>query len=123
MERNVVITGIGLVLPQIQSLEDLWNLQLDETARIEPLSDRVAGSRINPDEISKRLPPRLSKKLDVFTKYALIATEAALADADLDLDETDTERCGVFVGNCFGGWQFTEKELRNLHLAGNQLVA
>lgn len=123
MLRNAVITGIGIILPQVQTMDDLWNLQANGGNRIEPLSDRIEGSRIDTRTIAARIPSRQSKKLDVFTKYALIATDEAIRDAGLELDDIDRDRCGVFVGNCFGGWQFTERELRNLYQNGPRSVS
>jgi 3-oxoacyl-(acyl-carrier-protein) synthase len=42
----------------------------------------------------------------------------ALKDSGLDLETTDLERIGVLIGNTFGGWAYTDRELRNLHSEG-----
>lgn len=123
MESNVVITGIGLILPQLHTTDELWNFQRDGKNRIIELSDKISGSLIHSDEMDSLIPQRQAQKLDVFTKYALIATEGAISDSGLNLDKTDKERCGVFVGNGFGGWRFTERELRNLYRHGPRLVS
>lgn len=124
MTRSVVITGMGVVLPGTDNLDDLWDYQ--QPARpslVAPLSEYLKGTAINEDVLESHLPSRLWKKLDSFTRYALIATQRALDDADLDLAAVDKERCGVFVGNSFGGWKFTEEQLRRLHCEGPRMVS
>ncbi|MBB4266508.1 beta-ketoacyl synthase N-terminal-like domain-containing protein [Roseospira visakhapatnamensis] len=123
MTRDVVITGMGVVLPKTRSLDALWHHVGTPGPHVERLSSRIAGSRIDESAIAEALPPRLSRKLDAFTRYALIATQSAIEDAALALDGIDRERCGAFVGNCFGGWRFTERELRHLHGIGPRAVS
>ena len=123
MTRKAAITGIGVVLPDTQTLKQFWAQQLSATSPIRALSDRIWGSAIDKDKIDSHLSPRLAKKLDAFSRYALVATQRAIDDAALDLKWLDRERCGVFVGNCFGGWRFTETELRNLHGEGPRAVS
>jgi len=123
MKQQAVITGIGVVLPGVMSLEALWQTQLQAATAIRPLSSRLHGSRIDEADLGELLPSRLAKKLDAFTRYALIASEFALNDARVELDTLDKTRSGVFVGNAFGGWRFTENELRHLHNDGPRAVS
>lgn len=123
MSKNVVITGVGVLLPGVNSLEQLYNIQfLDEELPTKNYGD-IAATVFNAEIISQYIPPRLANKLDEFTCYALIATQFALNDAKLKLDTVDKERCGVFVGNSFGGWRFTERELYKLHIEGPRAVS
>jgi 3-oxoacyl-(acyl-carrier-protein) synthase len=123
MSRSVVITGIGVVLPGARTVEDIWAYQQADRSLISPLSDTLRGTIVDEDTIEGVLSPRLSKKLDSFTRYALVATQRAIEDADLNMAEVDKARCGVFVGNSFGGWRFTEVELRHLHQEGPRMVS
>lgn len=116
MTNICVITGIGVVLPGARALDKLWNDCLDRDGK-------GAQAFVSEELFGDCIPQRLSKKLDAFTRYALAATHFALEDARVDLSAADKERCGVFVGNCFGGWRFTEPELRNLHCDGPRSVS
>src|SRR6185369_12718198 len=69
------------------------------------------------------MPQRLSRKLDPYTQYAVAACQLALTDAEIDLGKVDKLRFGMYVGNCFGGWHVTDRELRNLHTAGAREVS
>jgi 3-oxoacyl-[acyl-carrier-protein] synthase II len=123
MTRQAVITGIGVVLPDTNSLDGLWECQSNRRTHIKRLTPGLYGSRIDEALIEGRLTSRLSRKLDAFTRYALVAAQSAIDDAALDMDAVDRNRCGVFVGNSFGGWQFTELQLRNLHCEGPRAVS
>lgn len=120
---SIVVTGIGLVLPQTHTLEQLWARQAAPQPEPQKLSAHLEGTLVDDDELGSALPGRLARKLDRFTVYALVAAERAIRDAALELDRTARERCGVFVGNAFGGWSFTELELRHLHLEGPRMVS
>jgi 3-oxoacyl-[acyl-carrier-protein] synthase II len=120
---SIVVTGIGLVLPQTHTLEQLWERQAALQPELQRVSAHLEGTLVDDDELRASLPGRLARKLDRFSVYALVATERAIADAALDLDRIARDRCGVFVGNAFGGWRFTELELRHLHLEGPRMVS
>jgi 3-oxoacyl-(acyl-carrier-protein) synthase len=123
MTNICVTTGIGVVLPNTRSLEKLWNDCLGRDESSARSDGKGAQGFVSEELFEGCIPPRLSKKLDAFTRYALAATHFAIEDAKLALSEADKERCGVFVGNCFGGWRFTEPELRNLHCDGPRSVS
>jgi 3-oxoacyl-[acyl-carrier-protein] synthase II len=123
MTRQAVITGIGVVLPGTNSIDGLWACQTDRSMHIKQLTQRLRGSAIDEAMIEGRLTSRLSRKLDAFTRYAMVATQSAIDDAALVMAAIDHNRCGVFVGNSFGGWQFTELQLRNLHREGPRAVS
>lgn len=123
MTSKAVITGIGVVLPETQTLDALWQLQQSGASLATKRSDRMLASVVDESMIDEPVEPRLAKKLDAFTRFAMVASASALKDAALDIDSVDKTRCGVFVGNAFGGWRFTENELRNLHTDGPRAVS
>ncbi|OPH17411.1 hypothetical protein FE88_32230, partial [Azospirillum brasilense] len=123
MTRKAAITGIGVVLPDTNTVSELWDRQLVGGNAIRPLSERLWGSSVDEARADGCIPPRLANKLDAFTRYAMVAAQRAIDDAGLPMDKIDRERCGVFVGNAFGGWRFTETELRNLHCDGPRAVS
>lgn len=123
MERSAVITGIGVILPGIRTKEDLWASQSNSSCLFRQVSKNISGASIDPSEFKGEISGRTAIKIDVFTSYALIATQSAIADAGIDKEIIDRQRTGVFVGNCFGGWQFTERELRKLYLQGPRAVS
>ncbi|NMO18039.1 beta-ketoacyl-[acyl-carrier-protein] synthase family protein [Pyxidicoccus fallax] len=130
MSRRVVVTGIGFVAPGGIGQGAVWDniragrgairrvTRFDPTGYPSALAGEVDG--FNPTDF---MPMRLARKLDPYTQYAVAASQLALDDGRMDLERVDRERMGVFVGNCFGGWDFTDRELRKLHTQGVKEVS
>ena len=130
MKERVAITGIGVVSPAGLKKETFWaNLKrgesyVDEITRFDAslYPSRIAGQVHELDHYS-HLPGRLVKKIDVFSHMALVASEQALQDAKIDLNNVDKKRVGVFMGNAIGGWLFAETELRDMYIEGREGVS
>jgi len=83
-----------------------------------PLGDRSELFVIENLDTSRSVNGRLRRKLDLFAVYGLCAANEALMSSRILEGELDKERCGIFVGNCLGGWGYTEPELKVLHTRG-----
>jgi 3-oxoacyl-[acyl-carrier-protein] synthase II len=53
----------------------------------------------------------------------LVASEQALKDSKVDLENIDKTRVGVFMGNAIGGWLFAETELRDMYIEGREGIS
>lgn len=130
MNDRVAITGLGVVSPCGLKKETFWaNLKrgesfIDNIDRFDSSGypSHIAGQVHELDHYS-HLSSRLVKKIDVFSHMALVASEQALKDSNVDLDKVDKDRVGVFTGNALGGWLFAETELRDLYLEGKEGVS
>ncbi|HET6214445.1 MAG TPA: beta-ketoacyl synthase N-terminal-like domain-containing protein, partial [Micromonosporaceae bacterium] len=127
-ERSqVVVTGMGAVTPAGVGVDALWQAVRSGRSlvrridRFDPSAYRcqVAGQA---DDFDPKdwVPGRLAKKTDRFTHLALAAAGGALEQAGVTVGDggVPAERVGVMVGNVLGGWQFAERELRNLWVHG-----
>jgi len=128
---RIAVTGIGAVTPAGIGADALWKAACSGRSlvrridRFDPSQYRcqVAGQA---DDFDARrwLPGRLVKKTDRFTHLALAAADAALADAGLTVGtDVAADRIGVMVGNVLGGWEFAERELRDLWVQGPREVS
>jgi len=130
MSDRVAITGIGVVSPCGLKKETFWaNLKrgesyIDEVKRFDSAlyPSRIAGQVHELDHYT-HLSGRLIKKIDVFSHMALVASEQALKDANINLEDTDKDRFGVFMGNAIGGWLFAETELRDMYIEGREGIS
>jgi len=108
--RRVVVTGLGAITPVGNNLHEYW----------EGLKNGVSGSelitRFNTERFKTKFACELkgydsgkyfdrkeANKLDLFTQYALIASDEAIADSGLDLDKINKERVGVIWASGIGG--------------------
>jgi 3-oxoacyl-[acyl-carrier-protein] synthase II len=127
--QRVVITGIGIVNPAGIGKDAFWQNISTGTSAIRPIGrfdasefpTQVAGEIVD-FEPAEFIPPRFVIKTDRFTHYALAAAELALQDANLDLDQEDSYRVGVWFGNNAGGWDIAERGFYELYNDGPTMV-
>ena len=117
MERRVVITGMGALTPVGNNVEETWeNLKkgkcgIDEITRFDTSNFKVklAGELKNFNE-EEYLDSKQCRKLDKFSKYAMIAAREAWKDSGLDRETENMERVGTIVGSGIGGIETIEEE-------------
>lgn len=119
--RRVAITGLGVVTPLGNSLEELMTALMAGRSGIRPLDASVAGGLRSPvaatasfDGSGFFAAPRL-RMLDRVSQLALVAAGSAVADARLDFSAEQRRRCGVFIGTGMGGAETTEDGYRTLY--------
>ncbi|NRR31899.1 hypothetical protein HSX11_17135 [Oxalobacteraceae bacterium] len=116
MKKRVVITGIGALNAHGHSIQDILAKAPAATRRAQ--AGHTVFDRIEGFDGSGAVSGRLKKKLDTFTFHGLCAAGMALDDSGLMNGGPKEERIGIFVGNCLGGWGFTEPKLKALHTEG-----
>ena len=116
-KKKVVITGLGALAPNGNSVNHFWSAIKSGTSGIAPItyfdtsSHRVsiAGELkgFNPE---KQLDPKEVRKLDPFSIYALISSMEAVSSAKLNLLNSNLNRMGVIIGCGIGGIRTLENE-------------
>ncbi|MBT8494943.1 MAG: beta-ketoacyl-ACP synthase II [Deltaproteobacteria bacterium] len=111
--RRVVITGIGLVTPVGNTMEDTWSSLLAAKSGAGPITrfDTENFSTHFACELKDYDPllhmgKREVKHLDLFLQYAVSAGMMALDDAgfeDRKVPEADAEEWGAYIGAGLGG--------------------
>jgi 3-oxoacyl-[acyl-carrier-protein] synthase II len=108
--RRVVVTGLGALTPLGNNLHEYW----------EGLKNGISGSvmitRFNTEKFKTKFACELkgydsktyfdrkeANKLDLYSQYALIATDEAITDSGLNLDKINKERVGVIWASGIGG--------------------
>ena len=108
--RRVVVTGLGALTPLGNNLHEYW----------EGLKNGVSGAvmitRFNTEKFKTKFACELkgydsknyfdrkeANKLDLYSQYALIATDEAMTDSGLNLDKVDKDRVGVIWASGIGG--------------------
>jgi len=129
MER-VVITGMGLVSPLGNSVEQFWNRLVKGESGISPITSfdtthfktKIAGS-VHDFDAEARFGRKEARRMDRFSQFALAAAEEAWNHSGLRLDRIDRERLGVYVGSGVGGIQTLMDQGVLLHERGPERVS
>ena len=116
---RVVITGMGVMSPLGESVEDYWDglvngrSGISEMTLVDPsgfpckISGEVSG--FDPGQyIDKRDARRMAR----FSQLAVAAAGVAIEDSGLDMSKEDVERIGVVMGNGNGGFPTTDDQAR-----------
>jgi 3-oxoacyl-[acyl-carrier-protein] synthase II len=123
-KRRVVVTGLGVVCPLGSTIADVWAALLRGESGIGPITRfdvsafpvRIGGA-VRGFELGAYLPPKEARRMDPFMHYGIAAGVQAVADAGLDFDQLDRDRCGVVMGAGIGGLSTIESE-HDAYLAG-----
>jgi 3-oxoacyl-[acyl-carrier-protein] synthase II len=116
LSRRVVVTGVGLVLPQGIGINPVWAKICEGVSGVGPITkfdatdfETKIAAEIKGFRSEDYIEPKEIKKMDIFIHYALAATRIALDDAGLEISEENGERVGVIVGTGLGGLTSIEK--------------
>ncbi|HWR81816.1 MAG TPA: beta-ketoacyl-ACP synthase II [Candidatus Deferrimicrobium sp.] len=117
MHRRCVVTGIGVLSPAGNSLDELWSNLITGQSGIGPVTrfdvsdypTRIAGEVKNFDS-SAYIEKKELRRMDLAEQYAIVASEKALRDAGLDTQTVDLDRCGVVIGSGIGGISTFEQQ-------------
>ncbi len=117
--KRVVVTGIGTINPLGNSIQEYFtNLEngvsgAAPTTRFDATNFKTKFAcevkDYNPNDFFERKELR---KYDLFTQFALIAADQAVADSGFDLEKVDLERVGVIWGSGIGGLQTFYEEVK-----------
>jgi len=107
---RVVVTGMGAVAPNGNSVSEYWDALTAGQSGIDHITYfdttdfpvKIAGevSNFDPEQYFERKEVR---KLDPFSVYALVASNEAMQMSGLDAGGFDPQRAGVMLGCGIGG--------------------
>jgi 3-oxoacyl-[acyl-carrier-protein] synthase II len=116
--KRAVITGIGAVTPIGNNVADFWqNLRNGKSgaAAITKFDTTLHKTKFacevknfDPLQIMDKQDAR---KLDLFTQYALVATNECIKDSGIDLEKVNKNMVGVIIATGMGGMSTFEDEI------------
>lgn len=122
--RRVVVTGLGIVSPVGNTVQEAWDnivngrSGIDRITRFDPSGFPVhIGGEVKNFKVGDYLSPKEARRMDAFIHFGLAAGIQAVRDAGLEGYQGDTERIGVNIGSGIGGLPLIE-ETHDEYLAG-----
>jgi 3-oxoacyl-[acyl-carrier-protein] synthase II len=108
--RRVVVTGIGVLTPIGNNLQEYWEGLVSGQSGAAPITLFDATNfktqfacevkNFNPTDFLDR---KEARKLDRFCQFAIVVANEAFKDSGLDVEKIDSDRAGVIWGSGIGG--------------------
>ncbi|PKR78339.1 beta-ketoacyl-[acyl-carrier-protein] synthase II [Halalkalibacillus sediminis] len=129
-KRRVVVTGMGVISPVGNELDEMWNNIVAGKSGISELTKvnkdefptKIAGE-IKDFDASLYMEKKDARKMDPFTQYAVAASKMAIEDAKLNIDENLAPRTGVWIGSGIGGMTTYEEQFHKFLKKGHRRVS
>lgn len=128
--HRVVITGMGAISPAGVGVPALWDAVMGKRCAIAPIERfdttgfdvHIAGEVRRFDAAAHGMSRREARRLGRFVQYAIVASDEALAQSGLDMDDEDPARVAVVYGTGIGGIDELQRGFDTLHEKGPKRV-
>lgn len=128
--RRVVVTGLGMVTPVGRTVNETWDnilagksgAALIKSFDVSAYTTQFSAS-VKDFDISEYLPPKDSRKQDVFVQYGMVAGIQAMEDSGLEVTEENASRIGCSIGSGIGGIGQIEKNTEIIRESGPRKIS
>lgn len=115
--KRVVVTGLGAITPLGNTVTEYWQGLLQGRSGIELITlfdasrhtCRIAGE-VKGFDPSDYLDRKDAKRMDRFAQFAVCASQQAIADAKLAINDLNATQVGVVIGSGIGGLKVLEEQ-------------
>ena len=128
--RRVVITGLGLLSPVGNEVENSWQNLLSGTNPVRPITyfdtedfDTKFAASLPSFEPEKYLEKKEIRRLDRFIQYGVAASKECIIDSGIDESNINFERIGVSIGSGIGGLGTIENYANILYKSGTKKIS
>tara|TARA_B110000305_G_scaffold149009_1_gene165376 strand:- start:11336 stop:12595 length:1260 start_codon:yes stop_codon:yes gene_type:complete len=117
--RRVVITGLGALTPIGEDVDSFWEALKSGKSGAAPIT------KFNTEKFKAKFACELKnfnaldffdrkevRKYDPFSQYALVSSDQAILDAEIDFETIDRTRAGVIWGSGNGGIQTFQDQMK-----------
>jgi 3-oxoacyl-[acyl-carrier-protein] synthase II len=120
-QRRVVVTGMGVLTPIGNSVQEYWQALLAGKSGAAPITyfdtekyETKFACELKGFDALKFLDRKTAQRVDQFTQYGLVACQEAVKDSGIDFTKEDCERIGVIYGSGIGGMWTYHRQFMNL---------
>lgn len=125
MKRRVVVTGLGLVTPVGNDVPTTWDalkrgvsgadqIQKFDTEKFD-VKFACEVKNFNAENFLER---KEARRMGAFTHFAIAASDEAVKDSGLKIDETNAEMVGTYISSGIGDFWAIEREHEKLLNSG-----
>jgi 3-oxoacyl-[acyl-carrier-protein] synthase II len=115
--KRVVVTGLGAITPLGNTVAQYWQGLLQGQSGIGPitlfdatrLACQIAGE-VKGFDPCDYLDRKEAKRMDRFAQFAVCASQQAIADARIEINDLNARQVGVVIGSGVGGIKVLEDQ-------------
>jgi 3-oxoacyl-[acyl-carrier-protein] synthase II len=118
--KRVVVTGLGALTPIGNNIEQYWNGLVNGVSGAAPITYFDASKfktrfacELKNFNVNDFIDRKEARKMDRFTQYAVVASDEAIIDSQIDLEKINKDRVGVIWGAGIGGLETFQNEVLN----------
>ncbi len=108
--RRVVVTGLGMVSPVGNTVDETWRAITNGVSGVATISmfDASAfttqfSASVSDLVVGDYFPEKDARKMDTFIQYGMVAGIQAMTDSGIDVTEAIAPRFGTIIGSGIGG--------------------
>ena len=116
--KRVVVTGLGVLTPVGNNVQDFWNSLLSGVSGAAPITHfdpekfkTKFACEVKGFDAMQHFDRKEVRKYDRYTQFAIVAARQAIADAAIDKEKENLDRIGVIFGVGIGGLGTFETEV------------
>jgi 3-oxoacyl-[acyl-carrier-protein] synthase II len=116
MKKRVVVTGLGVVSPIGIGKENFWKGLVAGKCGVDYVTQFDTSSypcrfaaEIKDFQPTDFISPKAARRLSRGTQFAIVSTQKALEDAQIDLHKEDPYQVGLCYGTCLGPMDIYER--------------
>jgi 3-oxoacyl-[acyl-carrier-protein] synthase II len=118
--KRVVVTGLGALTPIGNTKDEYWEGLVSGKSGAAPITyydtekfKTKFACELKNFNATDFLDRKEARKMDKFAQYAMVASDEAIVDAKLNVDELNKLRVGVIWGAGIGGLETFQQEVLN----------
>jgi len=130
VKTRVVITGIGAISPLGLDVESTWQSVVNGKSGIAPITrfdashhETKFAAEVKGFDPQAALGRKDARRMDRFVQFAVVAAQQALADAKLEINDSNRDRIGSIIGTGIGGVGTLVSESETLREKGPRRIS
>lgn len=116
--KRVVVTGLGALTPIGNNIEEYWQGLISGKSGAAPITyydtekhKTKFACEVKNFNVEDYIDRKEARRLDKFAQYAIVASDEAIKDSNLDLEKVNKYKVGVIWGAGIGGLETFQDEV------------
>lgn len=130
MKTRVVVTGLGTISPLGLDVESTWQSAINGKSGVGPITrfdasqhETKFAAEVKGFDPEAFLGRKDARRMDRFVQFAVYATDQALKDSKIEINDSNRDRIGALIGTGIGGVATFAAEAETLREKGPRRIS